>query len=126
MVVEVKAVREYLDNLSDDRVQDPVVQRWIDLATAQVNAEKSEIATAESVDNAIIAIAGHKVYLAYASKYERTAGGLPAPVMMNLQIYAGFADYYLGIAMRGTVGTSPIIGLAKSLITEVRDGKYEV
>lgn len=126
MTVEVKAVREYLDNLSPDRVPPEVIQRWIDLSTAQVNAEKSEIATTELVDNAIIAIAGHKVYLAYASKYERTAGGLPAPVMMNLQIYERLAGYYLGLAMRGTVGTGTIVGIAKSLITEVRDGNYEV
>jgi len=126
MTISIAAVREYLDNLSKDRVFDEVIQRWIELATAQVDAEKSEIAPATTVDNAILAIAGHKVYLAYASKYERTAGGLPAPILMNLAIYERFADYFLGLAMRGTVGTRPIIGAAKSLITEVRDGNYEL
>jgi hypothetical protein len=126
MTIDVKAVREYLDNLSEDRVKSEVVQRWIDLATAQVTAEKSEIATADVIDNAVLAIAGHHVYLAYASKYERTIGMHPAPVLMNLQIYERLAGYYLGIAMRGTVGTAPVMGLVKSLITEVRDGNYEV
>jgi len=126
LTIEIKAVREYLNNLTDDRVKPEVVQRWIDLATAQVNAEKSEIATTESVDNAILAIAGHKVYAAYAAQYERTARGLPAPIMINLQIYEGFAVYFLGLAMRGTVGTQPIMGIVKSVITEVRDGNYDI
>lgn len=126
MTVEIKAVREYLDNLSEDRVKPEVIQRWIDLATAQVDAEKSEVATVASVDNAVLAIAGHQVYLAYAAMYERTAGRLPAPVMMNLQIYERFAGYFLGLAMRGTVANRPIIGSAISLITEVQNGNYEV
>lgn len=125
MTIDVTAVREYLDNLSEDRVASEVIQRWIDLATAQVDAEKSEIATVAAVDNAVLAIAGHKVYLAYASRYERNAGLLPAPVLMNLQVYERFAGYYLGLAMRGTVGTAPVIGSIKSLITAVRDGDYE-
>jgi len=126
VTVEVKTVREYLGGLTEDRVSDDVVQRWIEMATSQVTVEKSEVAAATVVDDAILAIAGHQVYLAYASKYERTAGQLPAPMLMNLQIYERFAGYYLGVAMRGTVGTAPVIGLAKSLITEVRDGNYEV
>lgn len=126
MTVEIKSVREYLDNLSEDRVHDEVVQKWIDMATVNVTNEKSEVATAETVDSAVLAIAGYQVYNAYASQVERTVGQVPPNMMMNLQIYKNFADLYLGYAKRGTVGGRPIIGVVKSLITEVQDGEYEV
>ena len=118
-------VRVYLDNLSDDRVKDPVIQKQLELTTRRVNAEKSEIATAESIADAILTNTGYAVYLAYTSQYERTAGQLPAQMLANLGLYAEAANYFMGLAMRGTVVTKTITSPIASLITEVRNGNYE-
>ena len=125
-MVTVADVREYLDNLSDDRVADPVVQRQIILSEAKVTAEKSSLATQAAIDNAVLTVAGYAVYLAYTAEYERGVGVLPATMQANLQLYEAAANYFLELAKRGTVALQPVLKQIKTLWQEYRDGAYDI
>lgn len=110
-------VRDYLSQVTDQRLTDDIIEPQIHLSVAEVDSLKSSSATQGQLASAYLALAGYKSYLAYANRYERSAGRLPAPVLANLQLYLDSANLYIGIASRKSTAMGPQSDVTSSLVT---------
>lgn len=125
MTITIKDVRVFLQNMSNDRVSDETIEKYLKLAIAQVDAEKSENATETAEDNAVLTIAGYGVYLVYAAEYERSVGQVPPSLSANLTLFSNMANYYLLLVRRGTVGTTPLLSPIQTMYDDYIEGAYQ-
>jgi len=104
----IQEVRDYLSNLSSDRVSDNSVGMQIRLAANFCNRVRGSGTNAQQLEDAILTRAGWLSYLAYAVEYERTAGDISPEIMEQLDRYERLANEYLEfIKAQYTDGSTP-------------------
>lgn len=115
-MTSVVEVRAYLNKMGKNRVHTDTIELNIRMAKIEVDMEKHADATPEVIDAAILADAGFKSYLAYATEFERSAGRVPVPMLEHLQELKEIAKRFRGYAKRGAsnVAISPIMVLSES------------
>jgi len=129
MTVTVSDVREFLKDLPSEFVSDAAVQKQIDLAQFIVDHEKSDNATAEEVDKAVLVLASYHTAVAYAAELERSLGVLPPQLESWLRILESMAEKVLqyvksgGAAQAGKISLSEMVcKLSDTIMDYVRSG----
>jgi len=129
-LVSVSEVREFLNDITAEDLPDASIERQIDVASAKVDAFKSDMAEATLVERAKLVVAGYLSYISYASRIERGIGVLPPAVREQLERYEALADQFLSYVQRGKVitkdETHPPLAMPVSLYEgELEKVKFE-
>jgi len=123
-MVTIFEVRNYLNALPAELVSDESVRVQIELATAEVDKTKSRLATASDVNNAVLALAGYRTYIAYATRIERGEGAIPAPMLTHLVDLKQVSDSWLSYVKRATPEVKSPITLTKTTWKGERDWQF--
>jgi len=121
-MVEVKDVREMLNNLSVQRVPDETVEKRIQLANTIVENEKSGSVTDETLEDARLVIASYLTLDAYADRIERSAGRIPPAMQSQLIRWEERKKIFLSYIKRGSISLLPLVEQPDTLREQWRDG----
>jgi len=114
-MVTIFEVRNYLNALPAELVSDESVRIQIELAIAEVNKIKSRITLSSDLENAVLALAGYRTYIAYATRIERGEGAIPAPMLTHLADLKQVSDSWLNYVKRGAPEVKSPITLSKTI-----------
>jgi len=123
-MVTIFEVRNYLNALPAELVSDESVRVQIELSIAEVNKIKSGITPSSDLDNAVLALAGYKTYLAYATRIERGEGAIPAPMLTHLADLKQISDTWLSYVKRGAPEVRSPISLSKTIWRGEKDWRF--
>ncbi len=123
-MVTILEVRNYLNALPAELVNDESVRVQIELAIAEVNKTKSKIVLSSDLDNAVLALAGYKTYLAYVTRIERGEGAIPAPMLTHLADLKQISDSWLSYVKRGAPEVKSPIALSKTIWKGEKDWQF--
>lgn len=124
MTINTDDVRKLLRNMPESAVPDETVSLNIEIATLLISNEKSENATDDMIDKAILLHATYQSYMAYAVYYERSTGSVPPPILNQLARYEKLSDIFLDLVRRGTVATGPVLTQIQTLWQDYEGGAY--
>lgn len=115
MTVTVKEVRDFLNNLSEQRVPPETVAKQIEVATEKITNESASAVTATTKNTAILVYASYLTYFAYVTEYERSAGVVPGFMVGHLELLRQLAEGFLRYAGKGSPTFLPEVAVTESL-----------
>lgn len=123
-MITIGDVRNFLNNLSEQRVPSPTIQKQIGIANSKIYAIKSSQAPTKTVENAILLYASWLTYGAYATDVERTTGGLPPQVATHLALLERLSQDFITLISRGapTYSQYPPVAQPETLLDQYVGG----
>ena len=115
MAVLTKDVRDFLNNLSEQRVGPDVIAKQIVIATEKVTNESSSAVTATTKNTAILVYASYLTYMAYVTEYERSAGVVPGFMVGHLELLRQLTEDFLRYTRKGSPVFQPEVATTESL-----------
>jgi len=98
----IDSIRKYLGGMPSERVSDESMCIQINLGYSYVSTRVGSAATVQLTADAVTAWSGWLAYKAYAAEYERTAGEIPGPILIQLRRYEMYARELITISQEGT------------------------
>ncbi|RLG45128.1 MAG: hypothetical protein DRN81_02690 [Thermoproteota archaeon] len=100
-MVTVEEVRHYLNDISSEQISDEVIRTQIRIAEAIIENVRSEKATQQLIEEAVLAKAGELTYIAYTTEMERGLGVLPPAVATHIEDLKRIANMFIEFVKRG-------------------------